>query len=63
MDEVQIKFFDRANLFKAQVKLREKGITFRPYGVTLFIRESQEVEAMKVIKENEIVVLGEIQCL
>lgn len=53
-NEVQIKFANRHNLFRAQGKLREVGIYFRPYGVSVFVKEGQAQLANEVLEKNEI---------
>lgn len=56
--EVQIKFANRVNLFEAQQVLREAGIHFRPYGVSMFVKEACEEQANQVI-ERENILLSE----
>lgn len=53
-NEVQIKFANRTNLYRAQGKLREAGIYFRPYGVSVFVKEGQEKLTNEVLEKNGI---------
>lgn len=53
-NEVQIKFANRCNLYRAQDKLREASIYFRPYGVSVFVKEGQEKSANEVLEKNGI---------